>query len=92
MIIALTLSSCSTEEDDINVGEPQNKAPDKTLNKMLLEKGNTSNRITCEHSEIIVRDFGFQNSMLNAVEESDCGPTPLRDVFFIMIIYSGIVG
>ena len=81
MIIGLVFSSCSTEEDGSIVGESQMKqAPSKASKEMLLKEANMPNRITWKKSEIFVEDFGVKNSLLNAVEPSECGPTPIREV------------
>ena len=81
MIIGLVFSSCSTEEDSSIVGESQMKeAPSKTSKEMLLKNAKIPNRITWEKSKIFVEDFGIKNSLLNAVEPSECGPTPFREV------------
>lgn len=78
--IGLTFLSCNTDSSQPDEDLQMNGSSGKISNKLLLDKTKNPERITWKRSGIVAEDFGVRSSILNAVDPSECGPTPFREV------------
>lgn len=80
MTFVLIFSSCSSDQTDLNEEFKADETSAKPLHKSAFTKLDNPDRILWKRSGLVVDDFSIGTSILDAVEPSECGPTPFREV------------
>ena len=76
----LIAGSCSEEEINNSESTPFTSTASKVSLRSIPDSSLDPKRIQWQKPETVAKDFEFGPSLLNAVEPSECGPTPFRAV------------